>query len=113
MGSCQTSLPKPPRRRGPHREPWHDTENPEVGTRDKSFAQNEWKVEGLGPAEGRADFSEDFWRGWVADLSDAELATLHAIVEEQQTKKKVVPKAKAKAAPTLAQLDEWENRPTT
>jgi len=48
----------------------------------------------------------------VADLSDAELATLHAIVEEQQAKKKVVPKAKAKAAPTLAELDEWENRPT-
>ena len=69
-------------------------------------------VEGLGPAEGRADFSEDFWRGWVADLSDAELATLHAIVEEQQAKK-VVPKAKAKAAPTLAELDEWGNRPTT
>ena len=63
------------------------------------------------PAEGRADFSEDFWRGWVADLSDAELATLHAIVEEQQAKK-VVPKAKAKAAPTLAELDEWGNRPT-
>ena len=76
-----TSLP-------PHREPWHDTENPDVRTRDTSFAQNEWKVEGLGPAEGRADFSEDFWRGWVADLSDAELATLHAIVEEQQAKKK-------------------------
>ena len=48
----------------------------------------------------------------MADLSDAELATLHAIVEEQQAKKKVVPKAKAKAAPTLAQLDEWENRPS-
>ena len=63
-------------------------------------------VEGLGPAEGRADFSEDFWRGWVADLSDAELATLHAIVEEQQAKW-VVPKVKAKAAPTLAELDEW------
>ena len=47
----------------------------------------------------------------MADLSDAELATLHAIVEEQQAKK-VVPKAKAKAAPTLAELDEWENRPT-
>ena len=71
-----------------HREPWHDTENPDVRTRDTSFAQNEWKVEGLGPAEGRADFSEDFWRGWVAYLSDAELATLHAIVEEQQAKKK-------------------------
>ena len=63
-------------------------------------------VEGLGPAEGRADFSEDFWRGWVADLSDAELATLHAIVEEQQAKW-VVPKVKAKAAPTRAELDEW------
>ena len=68
-------------------------------------------VEGLGLTEGRADFSEDFWRGWVAHLSDAELATLHAIVEEQQAKK-VVPKAKAKAAPTLAELDEWANRPS-
>jgi len=47
----------------------------------------------------------------AAGLLDAELATLHAIVEEQQAKW-VVPKAKAKAAPTLAELDEWENRPT-
>ena len=37
----------------------------------------------------------------MADLSDAELATLHAIVEEQQAKW-VVPKVKAKAAPTRA-----------
>ena len=70
-------------------------------------------VEGLGPAEGRADFSEDFWRGWVADLSDAELATLHAIVEEQQAKKKVVPKAKAKAAPTLAEARRVMELPPT
>ena len=62
----------------------------------------------------------------AAGLLDAELATLHAIVEEQQAKRceswrekyrhpvgqKAVPKAKAKAAPTLAELDEWENRPT-
>ena len=47
----------------------------------------------------------------AAGLLDAELATLHAIVEEQQAKW-VVPKAKAKAAPTLAELDEWGNRPT-
>ena len=109
-------------------------------------------VEGLGPAEGRAEsdtLHATVWRGWVADLSDAELATLHAIVEEQQAKwvvpqpvpvpepwhdyedepwdvtepvpvpvkappkgakvppTWVVPKVKAKAAPTLAELDEW------
>ena len=88
-------------------------------------------------------------RAWVADFSTAELATLHAIVEEQQAKwvvpqpvpvpepwddyedepwdvivevpvpvkapptgakvppTWVVPKVKAKAAPTPAELDEW------
>ena len=84
---------------------------PTLRSRPAAAAPVPVPVEGLGPAEGRADFSEDFWRGWVADLSDAELATLHAIVEEQQAKKGV-PKAKAKAAPTLAELDEWGNRPT-
>ena len=79
---------------------------PTLRSRPAAAAPVPVPVEGLGPAEGRADFSEDFWRGWVADLSDAELATLHAIVEEQQAKW-VVPKVKAKAAPTPAELDEW------
>ena len=61
---------------------------PTLRSRPAAAAPVPVPVEGLGPAEGRADFSEDFWRGWVADLSDAELATLHAIVEEQQAKKK-------------------------
>ena len=61
---------------------------PTLRSRPAAAAPVPVPVEGLGPAEGRADFSEDFWRGWVAYLSDAELATLHAIVEEQQAKKK-------------------------
>ena len=50
-------------------------------------------MEGLAPAVDAAELSEDLMRGWVSDLSDAELPTLREIVEEQQATRRAAAEA--------------------